>query len=188
MENDAAEFTGLVRAVLTRFFAQNGRAAPVAEIAETAANLWRLVVERGWPRPLATDEPGAPGGMADSECAPLVMRVLGGASDLLLADAAKQLVKACFYPEFKTCRDSFRERSPDGVCRRQQFSRALGRVSGVHCVDCPHWVGLEREAHERFLAHAWCGDVAEFQAHRDTFLPEDFRALQRWRHAAARRR
>ncbi len=186
---DAAEkeFSRLVGAVLARFFTQNARAPlPVADSTAFGVRLWALVAERGLPRPLGPDETGAPGGMAEEEVAPLVARALGGADDPLLATAAKQLVKACFYPEFTVCRDSFREVAKDGGCRRQEWTRVLGRVSGAHCVDCPHWVALEPAAHEKFLTEEWRSDPAEFARHRGGFLPEDFRALRGWLHARAR--
>ncbi|MSU51743.1 MAG: hypothetical protein EXS37_22080 [Opitutus sp.] len=157
-----------------------------AERAEWGARLWALVVERGLPRALAPGECGSPGGMSEVDCAPLVARVLGGAGDPVLANAVKQLVKACFYPEFTVCRDSFREVAPDGGCRRQELNRVLGRVSGAHCVDCPHWVALESVAHESYLVDQWQSMSAAFAPHRDVFLPEDFRALRRWLYAAAR--
>ena len=189
MSDPGVEFAGLVDAVLTRFFAQNTRPAPSdAGRAAFAARLWGLVEARGLPRPLAAAERGAPGEMSDEECAPLVARVLGGADEPLLTAAARQLVKACFYPEFKTCRDSFREVSPDGSCRRQELARVRGRVSGAHCVDCPHWVALTPAQHEKYLAREWRAGAADFVAHRDVFLPEDFRALRRWLHARARGR
>ena len=202
MDEAEKEFSQLVSALLVRFFAQNGRAAPShAEAAAFGARLWALVVERGLPRPLGPDEIGAPGGMAEEECAPLVKRVLGEAERAglvetnhgqearaaLLANAAKQLVKACFYPEFKVCRDSFREVAADGGCRRQELKRVRGRVSGAHCVDCPHFVAFRSEAHEKFLATEWKSDVANFAQNRGVFLPEDFRALRQWLHAQARR-
>jgi hypothetical protein len=125
--------------------------------------------------------------MAEEECAPLVARVVAGVEgEALLAEAARQIVKACFYPEFKVCRDSFREVARDGACRRQQLERVRGRISGTHCVDCPHWVALEPAEHVRFVTAEWRGDPAGFTAHREIFLPEDFRALRRWLHAAAR--
>ena len=69
----------------------------------------------------------------------------------------------------------------------QELARARGRVSGAHCVDCPHWVALTPEQHGRFLARAWQpAGAAEFAAHREVFLPEDFRALRRFLHALAR--
>ena len=188
MDEAEQEFSRLVSAVLARFFAQNDR-TPLSVVESDAfgARLWALVAERGLPRPLGPDEIGAPGGMAEDECAPLVARVVGGSTDPLLANAAKQLVKACFYPEFKVCRDSFREAAKDGSCRRQELVRVLGRVSGAHCVDCPHFIALEPAAHEKFLAEEWKSDPAEFARHRDAFLPEDFRALRCWLHAQARK-
>lgn len=204
-------FAQLTEAILTRYFRQNGQPSPPgAELADFAARLWALIAERGLPRPLAPAERGTPGEMSDTEVAPLLDRVLGDLpppTRAALAGPGKQLVKACFYPEFKTCRDSFREVSPDGTCRRQELARARLRVSGAHCVDCPHWVALSPEQHVRFLARAWHpptsakppadspppGGAAagrtgaeEFLAHRDVFLPEDFRALRRFLHALAR--
>jgi hypothetical protein len=124
--------------------------------------------------------------MSEEACAPLVARVLGGATDDLLATAAKQLVKACFYPEFKVCRDSWREVAADGACRRQELARVRSRVSGAHCVDCPHWVALAPSVHEKLLAGEWKSGAADFRANRGEFLPEDFRALRQWLHARAR--
>ncbi len=187
MDDAEREFSRLVGAVLARFFVQNGRAAPSdAESAAFGARLWALVAERGLPRALAPDEPGAPGGMAEEECAPLVRRVTEGATDELLANAAKQLVKACFYPEFKVCRDSWREIATDGGCRRQELKRVRGRVSGTHCVDCPHWVALDPEAHRAMLAGEWRAGAAELERDCAVFVPGDFRALRRWLHARAR--
>jgi hypothetical protein len=183
-------FAGLVSAILERYFRQNARPGPPpAERLELGARLWALVTERGLPRPLAPAERGVPGEMSDAEVAPLVERVLGGpaAGRDALAAPVRQLVKACLYPEFKTCRDSFREVAPDGACRRQELARTRGRVSGAHCVDCPYWVELTPEQHLRFLTRAWRpAGVAELAEHRDVFLPEDFRALRRFLHDQAR--
>ena len=190
MNDDAAagEFSRLVGAVLARFCAQNAREAPAgADGAALPARLWALVAERGLPRPLGPGERGAPGGMSEEECAPLVARVLGGVKDEFLAGAVKQLVKACCHPEFTVCRDSFREVAPDGGCRRQELARVRGRVSGTHCVDCPYWVALTPEQHGKFLGRAWrAGGAAALEENRGVFLPEDFRALRRWLHARAR--
>ncbi|HVU34422.1 MAG TPA: hypothetical protein VHE61_13385 [Opitutaceae bacterium] len=188
MATDAAEFGEIVTVVLRRFFAQNGRPPPEpAALAGFAANLWKVVRGHGLPRPLGPGESGRPGEMTDEECTPLVAGVVGNATDPLLVTAARQLVKACLYPEFRNCRNSFREVAADGTCRRQEPGRLLGRVSGSHCVDCPHWIALTPEQHERFLAHHWRAGAADFAAHRDVALPEDFRALRHWVHAASRR-
>lgn len=188
MGESAQEFPEIVGAVLRRFLAQNAHAPPpAAESAAFAARLRALIAERGLPHPLAPGEIGVPGGMSDAECAPLVARVAGAGATPLLADVAKQLVKACFYPEFTVCRDSYRETGADGACRRQELKRVRGRVSGAHCVDCPHWVALDPAAHRALLGEAWCGDPATLGADCGVFLPEDFRALRRWLHAEGRR-
>jgi hypothetical protein len=187
MDDAAQEFSRLVGAVLARFYAQNARTPPAGtELAEFGARLWAIVAERGLPRPLAAQERAAPGEMSDEECALLVGRAGGGAADELLATAAKQLVKACFYPEFKTCRDSWSEVAADGACRRQELARVRGRVSGTHCVDCPHWVALTPRQNETMLAKRWRAGAAALAANRGEFLPEDFRALRRWLYARAR--
>lgn len=182
--NDGAEiFTKLVTAVLTRFFNQTGRPLPApAVLSEFVRRLWALVEERGLPAPLAPGAQGEPGEMSAAEVAPLIARLVEGltASESdSLAVPARQLVKACFHPRFKVCRDSFREVSADGSCRRQELARVRERVSGSHCVDCPYWTDLTLEQHGRFLARGWrSGDAAAFAADREVWLPEDFRALR----------
>lgn len=185
------EFTHLAEVILARYFAQNGQPAPSDEDrADFIARLWVLVREKGLPRPLGPAERGEPGEMTDEEVRPLLDRVLVGTTPpgrAALAGPAKQLVKACFYPEFKTCRDSFREPAPDGTCRRQELARVRGRVSGAHCVDCPYWVELTAEQHLPFLARNWRVEGRdELVAYREVFLPEDFRALRRCLHRLAR--
>jgi hypothetical protein len=138
---------------------------------------------------LSSAERGEPGELPPAEIEGLLDEAsagIGAPGRAALAGPAKQLVKACFYPEFKTCRDSFREVSPDGSCRRQELARARQRISGSHCVDCPHWIALRPEQHRRYLAREWKGDPAVFQAHPDIFLPEDFRDLRLFLHAQAR--
>ncbi|MBS0633579.1 MAG: hypothetical protein JSS11_16840 [Verrucomicrobia bacterium] len=181
-------FTAQVGAIVARFFRQNGQNVPdTALTAGFAARLWQLIGERGLPPSLAWGEQGEAVEMEAEVAGPLVARVLGGLpEDGLWATAARQLVKACFQPEFKKCRDSYREVEADGTCRRQQLKKALGRVSGSHCVDCPYWQGLTPEQHGKLLAKAWVGDVGELERHREVFLPEDFRALRRWVRERAR--
>lgn len=182
-----AQFQRLVTAIVARYLAQTGQGPrPAGELERLAAQLHRLVVERGLPPPLPPGDPGTPGGMAEEECAPLVARVLEGIDAAPLADAARQLVKACFYPEFRNCRDSFREVARDGTCRRQELARVRGRISGAHCVDCPHWIALDPAQHAAYLRHEWRREPETLAQHPEVFLPEDFRALRRWLHAAAR--
>ena len=186
--NEAEEFSQLVEAVLARFLAQNGRAGLTTEEGRAVGRrLWAVVAERGLPRALAEGECGAPGGMSEAECAPLVAAVLGAAGDEGLAAAVKQLVKACLYPEFTVCRESYREAAGDGGCKRQELARVRGRGSGAHCVVCPPWVGRPPQQHGAMLARVWrVGGAEALAENRGVFLPEDFRALRRWLHAQAR--
>jgi hypothetical protein len=186
MAFSAREFGAQFAAIVRRLYAQNTVPAPGdATLNATGERLWAIATERGLPPPLAAHERGEPGGMTEEECSPLVARALAGAADPLLAEAVRQVIKACLYPEFKTCRDSFREVGADGRCKRQEFDRVRRRVSGAHCVDCPYWVTLTPEQHERFLAENWRAGAAEFAADRRVFLPEDFRALRQWVRRAA---
>ena len=122
--------------------------------------------------------------MTKEEVAPLIERLLAGLSECeqtALATPARQLVKACLQGDFKTCRDSFREVSPDVSCRRQDLTRVRERISGTHCVDCPYWLSLTPVQHARFLTCEWrSGAPEEFVAQQAIFLPEDYRALRRF--------
>jgi hypothetical protein len=186
MEANGAEFERLVVTMVARFCAQGNGPVPAAALARFALQLRELVAERGLPPPLPPGAGGAPGGMPESEVTSLVARVTAGLDAPLLIEAARQLVKACFYPEFTVCRDSYREVARDGVCRRQELARARSRISGAHCVDCPHWVALTAAEHRELLTLEWRGDPAVFTAQREVFLPEDFRSFRIWLHAAAR--
>ena len=183
-------FVQCVVEILERYFRQNHQALPARSESIAAANrLWALIQKRGLPRPLEKTERGEPGEMPEAESAALFNTVMDSASAEcreLLASPMRQVVKACFYPEFKTCRDSFREVSPDGSCRRQELARARVRASGSHCVDCPHWVALTPAQHAKYLAREWRGGAEQFYAHQSVFLPEDFRALRLFLYHAAR--
>lgn len=186
MDPSAAEFERSVVALTGRYCAQGGREVPPDVLRRFAAQLLAVVRARGLPPPLPAGAVGSPGGLPEAEVSPLVAQVVAGCDEPLLAEAARQLVKACFYPEFTVCRDSYREVKRDGSCRRQELERVRGRLSGAHCVDCPHWVTQTPAAHAALLRAAWHGDPAALEAHREVFLPEDFRAFARWRHCAMR--
>ncbi|HEX2854183.1 MAG TPA: hypothetical protein VHO24_13180 [Opitutaceae bacterium] len=185
-------FCEIVQEILQRFGAQNDLVLPpVPALGELAGRLWSVIEERGLPTPLAPGDDGRPGDLPDAECAPLLARVLGDLAEPhreKLAVPVRQLVKACFHPEFKNCRDSFREVSPDGACRRQQLARVRTRVSGTHCIDCPHWVTLAPAQHLKFLEGEWQPAVrSQLEANLGIFLPEDFRKLRHLLYACARR-
>jgi hypothetical protein len=191
--NAEENFGITVEAILRRYCTQNAIPTPSAATSHAvASNLWRLIEARGLPPPLAPDENGKPGDLPDVVCSPLVAVALFDISTAdreILAVPVRQLVKACFHPEFKVCRDSFREVSPDGTCRRQQLSRVRARISGTHCIDCPHWVALAPEEHARFLQEEWLpSGCVELANNPEIFLPEDFRRLRHLLYAEARRR
>jgi hypothetical protein len=179
----AATFALLAGNCVRRFFAQNDR-PPLPEklLLEYTARLWVVVNEEGWPRPLASAESGEPGEMQADRVARLSAKIFQGLElfgrQAELDTPTRQLLKACLQPEFRQCRDSYRE-VVAGVCRRQELARARERISGSHCVDCPYWVALRPDQHARLLAQAWVTGGAEaFAGNRGVFLPEDFRALR----------
>ncbi|MES1167091.1 MAG: hypothetical protein ABUL68_03735 [Pseudomonadota bacterium] len=189
---EAAAFAGLVGTCVRRFLAQNDRPPlPDPWLAEYAARLWAVVNAAGLPRPLAAGESAEPGEMPADRVVALSARIFHGL-DLPgrhadLDTPTRQLLKACLQPEFRQCRDSYREVT-DGICRRQEFTRARERVSGSHCVDCPYWTALQPDEHERLLNRAWVSGCPEdLTRHREVFLPEDFRALRMfiWRQIRA---
>jgi hypothetical protein len=179
----AAAFAVLVAACLRRFLAQNGRPAlPEGVLADYGARLWATVNEAGLPRPLPESAPGAPAEMPPERVAGLAAKIFRGLAlperHADLDTPTRQLLKACLQPEFRRCRESYRE-VIDGACRRQEAGRARARLSGSHCVDCPYWVSLRSGQHADLLAGAWAsGRPDEFARDRDVFLPEDFRALR----------
>jgi hypothetical protein len=172
-----ATFEAQVSRLLDRFMAQNGRPAlTVAESRSIGTRLSAQALRRGLPRPLRNDEMGQPGELPPKEVNEIVRDVLQDitASDAT-TDVTRQLVKACFHPEFKKCRESYREATATGECRRQNVDRARGRISGSHCVDCPYWTALTPTQHTVLLSGAWAGEVREFETNREIFLPEDYR-------------
>lgn len=171
------ELSARVVAVLVRYLAQNGVAVPEARSVRFGAAVAAVVGRRGWSAP-----------WREEELDPLVAELVEDDDPAAVAEAARQLVKACCYPELTVCRDSFQAPGSDGRCRRQELSRVRTRVSGSHCVDCPHWVALTAEPHAALLESAWRGDEAEWGRSRGLFLPEDFRALRRCLHRLARDR
>jgi hypothetical protein len=183
----AREFDALVIANLERWFRRNGRfAVPAAECAGVAERLRSLLAEKGLPRVPPGGRPEEAGELPAEECAAMERCVLGPlGTDELWATPVRQLVKACLQPEFRRCRDSYREREADGSCRRQQAGKARGRLSGSPCVDCPYWLELTVERHARVVRDGWAGDVAAFESDAELYLPSDFRALRRHVRACA---
>jgi hypothetical protein len=183
------EFDALVIANLERWFRRNGH-APVAtaDLAGVAERLRALLAEKGLPRVPPDGRPEQAGELPADECARLERSVLGPlVADERWTTPVRQLVKACLQPEFRRCRDSYREREADGSCRRQQSGKARGRLSGSPCVDCPYWLELTAEQHARVVRDGWAGDVGTFEGDPELYLPSDFRALRRHVRACAQR-
>jgi len=173
MSVDFDQFRSLLETILGRFLAQNGRPAPeLRDVDLLAQRLWALHRERA---PIRQGE-----GELDSDAAArLTERVAADLTDPPLLLAARQLVKACLQPGPRTCRNSYRECTADGHCRRQDLARCRARLSGSHCVDCPYWLQLSPSAHAKLLTRHWhTPDAGEPAAHRAIFLPEDFRRLR----------
>jgi hypothetical protein len=170
-----------VGVLLERYVRQNGLAElSTVETTTFAARLCELIEVRGLPRRLQPDEMGEPVEMSAEAVAPLIACLLEGSTrSSELSTVARQLVKACFHPEFKKCRDSYRETASDGTCRRQELDRVRARVSGSHCVDCPYWTALTAGQDAALVADGWVGDAGLLAAHHEIFLPEDFRVFRR---------
>jgi|GEM_PF-842923 len=184
-----AAFVNLAGRCVRRWLQQNER-PPLAEalLAGYLVRMWRVVNETGLPKPLAKNEPGQAGEMAGEQVADLAERVyasLGlGVQQGDLDTMTRQLLKTCLLPEFRRCRESYRE-VVEGVCRRQELTRARERLSGSHCVDCPYWTALRPDRHAALLVKEWvAADHEPLIGHQEVFLPEDFRALRifLWQH------
>lgn len=167
-----ADFGRSVAAVVTRFLAQNGLAAAREDELRKLAD--------------ALGEPVDQGSLEKGELPEVAVKA--GVARLLavflpprpeLANLAKQLLKGCQQPGKSPCCESYRETDAAGRCRRQEPAYDLARVSGAHCVDCPHWLGWSPEEHRRKLAAAWKGGMTALAENRGVFLPEDFRMLRR---------
>jgi hypothetical protein len=167
--------------LLQRFMRQNQMTElPEQEARLCAERFWTVVSTRPMPRGLRAEQMGEPGEMTAEEILPLQEQVIGEHPRAAeLAPVVRQLIKACYHPEFKKCRDSYREREDDGSCRRQSLTKVRARISGSHCVDCPYWTALTPAQHEACLAEGWAGDVTQLRRQRDLFLPEDFRAFRK---------
>jgi hypothetical protein len=174
------EFVGQVAQILRRYAEQNRFAVPTDDVARgIGERLVSVIAEHGLPAPLGPEDMGEPGELSADEIEPRVNKVIGGVAVGPLENAIRQLVKACFYPEFKKCRESYHEIDASGTCRRQMLERVRQRVSGAHCVDCPYWLSLNSEQHAALLESAWVGDHEEFRRCREIFLPDDFRMFRR---------
>lgn len=170
------EFARSLAAVLQRALEQTGQpAATATEVEGVAAALALVGAEGGAAARRGGFGPELPDALVRSGVERLVAAAPGRGP--AFAALAKQLVKACFQPGPAQCRLSYRETDAAGRCRRQELAYARARISGAHCVDCPHW-SMGQAAHRAWLAGQWHDGAAALAAHEQVFLPEDFRTLR----------
>ena len=170
------EFARLVAAVMARMLAQTGQPpASAVELGRLAVLLDSLGSQEGWTRRRAGCGEELPEALV-REWIERVIALFPGHGPAL-APLAKQLIKACFQPEPTSCRLSYRQQDASGRCRRQEEAYDRARISGAHCIDCPHW-SRERSEHAAWLAGEWHAGPAALAAAMEVFLPEDFRALR----------
>lgn len=181
-----AWFEVLAAAVVARMRHQDGGpAVSPGAIAAGMRGLWEAAEAMGWPPPLAAGVARrageTPGAALEPRALAAVAGVEGEAERARLLPVIRQLLKACVYPEFTECRDSYRTAGPDGRCSRQQPAVAAARISGSPCVDCPYFVTLTQPEHEALLQAGWIGAASPvLRGDSCVFLPKDFRALRRF--------
>lgn len=181
-----AWFEHLVTDVIVRVLGQDGGPVLSASSREPCVRaLWDAAEAIGWPTPLPTGAEcpagETPGAVLEPYVLALAARVPDEAERARVLPVVRQLLKACVYPEFTACRDSYRATTPEGRCARQQRGVAAARISGSPCVDCPYFVALTEGEHQALLLAAWRGgSVDAFHREPCVFLPNDFRALRRF--------
>ena len=174
------EFVACLSPVIERGLRQTGR-APLSDAHMVALARTILVIgaRGGWARRF-----GAERDEIRTEEVAAWSNLLGAAVSERAAELGtvfKQVLKSCFQPSPQQCRNSFCETDSAGRCRRQERVYDQGRLSGAHCVDCPYWTEMNDSEHFEFLMDRWIAGEADLRAHRSVYLPDDFRALRRWR-------
>ncbi|MEN9662358.1 MAG: hypothetical protein RL324_1307 [Verrucomicrobiota bacterium] len=177
----ATQFATLVAACLRRFLAQNDRpAVPETELADLGARFWKAVSREAYRPPADIAWREMPAALVEQLAAEILDDSMAAERRGDLNVPVRQLLKACLQAEPERCRESYRE-VVGGHCRRQELARARSRISGTHCVDCPHWAALDGDENLILLARAWAEGPAEtLSGNQGIFLPEDFRALRTW--------
>ncbi len=191
-------FQSLAGACLARYVRANaGIATEEASLAQCCEVVWDIVDTQGWPAPLPVGKEREATDTALPDLAAWVDRatrsfVTAGVGEQALAclkTAVGQLFKTCLYPEITVCRESYRQQTAEGHCKRQKHATASARLSGSPCVDCPYTVRLSAELHATLLRKNWAEtNSTSFDSDPMCFLPEDFRGLRRflWLHARTR--
>ena len=182
-DTDAARFGELATAVLLRYARQNGWSEidPVT-LRPAIVGLQNAIRGMGLP------PPGASGELDDFVLDAILREVTAaGPLDERWEHPVRQIAKACFYSDRDDCCESYCETDKRGRCKRQTLEKGRERISGAHCVDCPHWTDSSPEEHAALLEQAWQPGPIAFADARDIFLPEDYRALRGFIRDLARR-
>jgi len=181
-----AWFEAAAAAVVARMLQQDGGAAVSPDVIRSGVRgLWEAAEAIGWPPPLPAGSTRRAGETPGAALEPRVLTVAAGvvneAERARLLPVIRQLLKACVYPEFTECRDSYRATGSEGRCSRQQPAVAAARISGSPCIDCPYFVTRTEPEHEALLREGWIGGPGEgFDRSPSVFLPKDFRPLRRF--------
>jgi len=175
-------FTDLGIPIAQRFLQQTGVFPQHTDKIERLLRAtWEIVHEAPLPTPLGKAETGEAVDPDESKIAALQERVaqrLGLELPESLQMLLYQLLVTLTQPEFKACRLSYLEKSVDGTIDRQKADYCADRISGSHCEDCPYYVALSQEKHERFIGKQWASGASDFEAAKNKFLPQDFRMLR----------
>lgn len=142
---------------------------------------WQVVHQRGLPKPLSKAEVGEALDPDESVILALqasVAQRLGLELPESLGTLLYQLLVTLTQPEFKACRLSYVEKNAEGTIERQSADYCEDRISGSHCEDCPYFVALSQDKHERFIGKQWEQGTADFEAKKGRFIPQDFRMLR----------
>lgn len=121
--------------VVGRMLLQDGGPAVSPSVIRTCvAALWDAAEAIGWPAPLpdgvACRAAETPGAALEPKVLAVAAQIEVDAERARLLPVLRQLLKACVYPEFTECRDSYRASGADGRCARQQRAVAAARISG----------------------------------------------------------
>ena len=181
-----AWFEAQAAAVVDRMLQQDGGPAVAPTVIRTCVSaLWDAAGAIGWPASLPDGvtcrSAETPGAALEPKVVAVAAQVESDAERARLLPVLRQLLKACVYPEFTECRDSYRATGADGRCARQQRAVAAARISGSPCVDCPYFVARTETEHRDLLLAGWrVGSPDVFRGEPSVFLPNDFRALRRF--------
>ena len=151
------------------------------KVGELLKAVWQVAHERPLPRPLGRAETGEAKDPDEGRIRELIQTVEGKLDRDMpetLDVFTYQLLVMVTQEEFKACRLSYQAENVEGEVERQDADYCKDRISGSHCEDCPYFVALSQEKHERLMQKQWIAGAEAFEAEKATFLPSDYRMLR----------